>query len=83
MTIKTAVSLPKNSYVILERLRKQWKISRSATIQRLITDWFEHTEEKELIQRYVLGYQQEPEDLEELKAMSKGSAEAFHSEGLK
>ena len=83
MTIKTALSLPREQFTRLEHARKEMGISRSAFFQELVADYIRRSEEKKLIEQYVAGYKKKPEDLEELKALAYASAQAFGAEDLK
>lgn len=82
MTIKTALSLPKEQFMRLEKIRKQKGLSRSALIQRLIAAYLKQADEQNLVKEYVAGYGCSPEDIAESEALAKAAAEAFEEENL-
>jgi len=65
-TVKVAVSLPKEQFEQLERLRKQLKLSRSALVSQAIRQFLKIHREEEDIRRYIEGYRKYPETEEEL-----------------
>lgn len=82
MTIKTALSLPKEQFIRLEKIRKQKGLSRSALIQKLLAAYLKQVEEQNMVKEYVAGYGRSPEDIAESEAMAKAAAEAFQEEDL-
>lgn len=78
--IRTAISLPKTQYRVLESLRKKMGISRSAIFRKAISSWIHSFEEQKLIEQYVAGYKRHPESPEEMaetEALVKFQAENF------
>lgn len=82
-TLKIAISLPKEDFEKIEKMRKKLGLPRSDIIDRAIRFWFNSLEEKKLIKEYEEGYRKKPEPIDEIKAMEKASAEAFGEEDLK
>lgn len=81
-TLKIAISLPKEDFYKLEQVRKKLGLGRSAIIDKAIRFWFGYREKEELIKSYREGYRKKPENIEEIKAFEKVSAEAFKEEDL-
>lgn len=81
-TFKIAISLPKEDYYKIEKLRKKLGFARSVMIDKAIRFWLSRIEQEELIKRYQQGYRKKPESLREIKAMEMASSEAFKEEGL-
>jgi len=81
-TLKIAISLPKEDFYKLEQIRKKLGFGRSVIIDKAIRFWLGYREKEELIKRYQEGYRKKPEDIREIEAMEKASAEAFGEENL-
>jgi metal-responsive CopG/Arc/MetJ family transcriptional regulator len=81
-TLKVAISLPKEDFYKLERIRKKLGFGRSHIIDKAIRFWLGYREQEELIKRYQEGYRKKPESTQEIEAFEKASAEAFESEDL-
>lgn len=82
-TLKIAVSLPKEDFYKIEKIRKKLGFGRSAIIDKAIRFWLGRMEKEALIKRYQEGYRHKPESIQEIKAMEKAAAEAFGEEGWK
>ena len=82
-TLKIAISLPREDFYKMEKLRKRFKLTRSTIIDRAIQFWLKRFEQEDLIKNYQEGYRKNPESVQEIKAWEKGSAEAFKEEDLK
>ncbi len=80
-TTKIAISLPKEDFDRIEKIRKKMKLNRSAVIDMAIRFWLAHLEKERMIRQYEEGYKKKPESVEEVKAMEQASAEAFKEEG--
>ena len=81
--MKIAISLSKEDFLALEKLKVKFKKSRSELIQEALEYWLASRRQQELIAQYERGYKNKPESIEEIKAWEKLSAEAFREEGLK
>lgn len=81
-TMKIAISLPREDFCKMEKLRRKLKVQRSAFIDKALIFWFNYWEQKESIKRYEAGYKAQPESLQEIKALEQVSAAAFKEEGL-
>ena len=82
-TMKIAISIPKEDYYKIERIRKKLGFARSVFIDKAVKFWIEHQERQQLIKRYKEGYKNNPEDVREIEAMEGLYADAFKEEGLK
>ncbi len=80
---KIAISLPKNDFLRIEKVRKELGIQRSAIIDLAICFWLDNMEKTKMIKQYEEGYKNKPESVDEIKAFEQLSAEAFKEEGLK
>lgn len=80
-THKIAISLPKQDFVKIEKLRKKLGLDRSTIIDKAIKFWLRKWEEREMVGQYQEGYKKNPESIDEIKAMEQVSAEAFDEEG--
>lgn len=81
--MKIAISLSKEDFLAIEKLKTKFKKSRSELIQQAIGSWLASRRQKELIEQYERGYRNKPESVAEIKALEKLSAQAFQEEGLK
>ena len=64
-TVKTAVSLPAETYAHAEQIRKKNGKSRSELYADALRGYFQQIEVREMEARYVAGYQAKPEDGDE------------------
>lgn len=81
-TLKIAISLPKEDFYKIEKIRRKLGFGRSALIDKAVRFWLGRLEQEELIERYQQGYRDKPESIQEIKAIEKASAEAFKEENL-
>lgn len=81
--MKIAISLSKEDFLAIEKLKVKFKKSRSELIQEAIGSWLAGRREKELIEQYERGYKNKPESIDEIKVLEQLSAQAFQDEGLK
>lgn len=82
-TVKTGISLPKEEFVLLERLRTKKGISRSELFREALSYWLKAIHEEKKIKQYIEGYRKHSEPISEIKAMEMAASEAFDEEGLK
>jgi len=80
-TSKITISLPREDFARIERIRKALGYERSAIIDKAIRLWLKEWEEKEAVKRYEKGYRKIPEYIREIKAIEETAAEAFAEEG--
>ncbi len=80
-TTKVAISLPKDDFERIEKIRKEMGLQRSTIIDMAIRFWLESIEKEKMIRQYEEGYRKRPESLDEVKAMEQASADAFREEG--
>lgn len=76
-TIKTAVSLPAETYHKAEKLRKKLGKSRSAMIADALDKMIKETEIKEAEERDAAAYKTNPETAAEHRGWEKRVAEAW------
>ena len=79
-TSKIAISLPREDFQKIERIRKNLGIQRSTIIDKAIKYWLKGIEKEEMIRQYEEGYRRKPESIEEIKAQELASAQAFSKE---
>lgn len=79
-TAKIAISIPKNELKIIESLRHKLSLSRSAVIQQAVKHWLTCQERKGLIEKYVKGYLNDPEEAKHAENWAKASLETFSKE---
>ena len=79
-TAKIAISIPKNELKIIESLRHKLSLSRSAVIQQAVKHWLTCQERKGLIDKYVKGYLDKPEDPKHIAGWEKASFETLSKE---
>ena len=80
MTVKMAVSLPKEQFRLIEHQRHKLKLSRSAAVREALRQWLKVFEEQEAIRQYIEGYQRHPEKAEGWEAIERVQAEAIVEE---
>jgi metal-responsive CopG/Arc/MetJ family transcriptional regulator len=82
-TVKTGISLPRDEFVMLERLRVKRGLSRSELFRQALLYWVKAIQEGKQVRQYVEGYKRHPERVSEIKAMEIAASEAFEEEELK
>ena len=65
-TVKVAISLPKEEFDAVERLRRELGLSRSALIARALRAWLKERSETQQVRRYLEGYRRNPESEKEI-----------------
>jgi metal-responsive CopG/Arc/MetJ family transcriptional regulator len=65
-TMKTAITIPKEDYKIIESLRRKLKKSRSEIISGAVHAWLKEQHTKILERQYEEGYRKHPETPEEI-----------------
>ncbi|MBI4042606.1 MAG: ribbon-helix-helix protein, CopG family [Deltaproteobacteria bacterium] len=60
-TEKFTISLPRQVYELIERMRKEYHLSRSAMIALAIRDWVTAKREEKRVRSYIEGYRNYPE----------------------
>lgn len=78
--VRTAISLPKEDFKILEAIRKKLDKSRSQVFLEALRAWFHRLKTEDLERRYVEGYRKKPEDPAELEAFYKAGLASFPKE---
>jgi metal-responsive CopG/Arc/MetJ family transcriptional regulator len=67
---KIAVTVPTETYTVVERLRRQQGKSRSAVVALALEEWIRRADLVEADQRYVEGYLRVPEAVDEISAVA-------------
>jgi metal-responsive CopG/Arc/MetJ family transcriptional regulator len=80
-TVKIAISLPKQDYQLLEKIRQRLGISRSAMIDKALYFWLKRRQEEELIKKYEDSYRKKPENVSEIIGWEKAGMEAVEKGG--
>ncbi|MFH1725437.1 MAG: hypothetical protein ABII00_12570 [Elusimicrobiota bacterium] len=78
--VKTAISLPSGTYERAEALRRENGQSRSELYAAALQVYFKALEVREKEARYVAGYRDKPEDIDEIAAVARAGAAAFPRE---
>ncbi len=81
-SFKIAISLPKEDFYKIEKIRKKLALGRSSFIDKAIRFWLRRLEQDELIKKYCEGYRKRVESVEDIKALEKESIEALKEENL-
>ncbi len=79
-TVKMAISLPKEDFIMIEKLRRELNIPRSTLIDQAIRFWFSKRAEREQIHQYEQGYRKKPEKAQELRALERAQMEVLPEE---
>ncbi|HEX7843802.1 MAG TPA: hypothetical protein VF469_40285 [Kofleriaceae bacterium] len=67
---KIAVTVPTETYAVVERLRRRLGKSRSAVVALALEDWVRSADGAEADRRYVEGYLRTPEAMDEIDAVA-------------
>ena len=67
---KIAVTVPTETYAVVERLRRRLGKSRSAVVALALEDWIRGVDLAEADRRYVEGYLRTPEAVDEIGAVA-------------
>jgi hypothetical protein len=67
---KFAVTVPAETYAAMERARRKLGKSRSATVALAIEEWLRGLEASEADRRYVEAYLRQPEEVDDVRAVS-------------
>jgi metal-responsive CopG/Arc/MetJ family transcriptional regulator len=79
-TAKVAISLPKDTFLQVERLRRELGLARSAAVLQALLLWLERRREQELEARYVRGYARKPESPAEAEPLFRAGLAGFTPE---
>jgi metal-responsive CopG/Arc/MetJ family transcriptional regulator len=78
--IKTAISLPIETYQRAEALRRKTRKSRSELYTAALQVYFKAQEVRESEARYAAGYQAKPENMAEIRELGKAASALFQLE---
>jgi metal-responsive CopG/Arc/MetJ family transcriptional regulator len=76
-TMKTAISIPKSDYDLLEKLRKETGKSRSQLLVEAFHETIKRREQQQIDRQYEEAYRRMPETKEELKGRDVWAKESF------
>jgi metal-responsive CopG/Arc/MetJ family transcriptional regulator len=79
-TVKTAVSLPVETFAHAEQIRKKNGKSRSELYADALKDYFRQLEIREIEARYAAGYKAKPENLAEISAGARAGFKVLAKE---
>jgi len=79
-TAKIAISIPKEELKVIESLRRKLSLSRSAVIHQAVKHWLAYKDRKGLIDKYLKGYLNNPEEAKHAENWEKASFETFTKE---
>lgn len=77
---KVAISLPKETFEQVERLRQELGLARSVAILEALVLWLQRKREEELEERYTRGYQRKPERAAEVEPFFRAGLSSFSRE---
>ena len=77
---KVGISLPKETFIQIERLRHEIGLARSAAFLEAIQLWLHEKRERELEERYAKGYRQKPERAAEAEPFFRAGLASFSPE---
>jgi hypothetical protein len=73
---KIAVTVPTETYAVLERLRLRLGKSRSAVVTFALQEWIRSADVSDADRRYIEGYLRMPETADEVRAIAAQAAHA-------
>ncbi len=79
--MKIAISIPREDYLLLEKLRLKLRFGRSRLIQEAIRCWLDARKQKILINKYEAGYRKKPEKFLEVKAIERAQYDVLSDGG--
>lgn len=77
---KIAISLPRETYNLIEKLRHEMGLGRSAVIFEALGLWLKAQERKKIDALYVKGYKKKPERAHEHDPMMQAGLKSFSGE---
>lgn len=78
--VKVAISLPPTTFQTVEKERQKRGESRSEFFRQAVQAFLRELQEKRDVERYVQGYLEQPETVDEVRAVSAASAAALAEE---
>lgn len=79
-TMKTAITIPKEDFALVETVRKETGKSRSQVLVEAFHAWIAGRRREDMEDRYEAAYRRRPEDLAETKAFLKAGAPVWGKE---
>lgn len=81
--VKVAISMPSADLACVEKARKQLKLSHSKLMLLVVRNWFEEAKQRLLVEKYIEGYENLPEEITITKALVAAQTEVLDKEGWK
>ena len=78
--VKTAITIPREEFKVLEAVRKKTGKSRSQIIVEALRAWLARRRIEELEKSYEEGYRKKPECLAEIEALMRAGGSAMGTE---
>ncbi|MBI4584519.1 MAG: ribbon-helix-helix protein, CopG family [Planctomycetes bacterium] len=79
-TVKTAISIPREDFKVIESMRKKSGKSRSEILVEAWRAWLGTQEKEDLDRQYEEAYRKKPENLAEIKSALAASAPVWGKE---
>ncbi len=79
-TVKTAISIPREDFKLVEVIRKETGKSRSQILVEALRWWLARRWVEEMEKRYEEAYRRKPERLADIKALMKAGMPAWGDE---
>jgi hypothetical protein len=76
---KIAITVPTETYAVVERLRRRLGKSRSAVVALALEEWIRGVDLAEADRRYVEGYLRTPEAIDEIAAVAAQATSSWGS----
>jgi hypothetical protein len=80
VAVKTAISLPRRDFDQLELFRKRTHISRSKIMLEALRTWLRLQHQAALEQRYVEGYERQPDRVSDVNAFYRAGLASLSEE---
>ena len=80
LATKVALSIPKDLYASIERIRRKSGRSRSAVMQEALRSWLRQQQETTLVQQYEVGYRTKPETQREIATAEAAAVATLSSQ---
>ncbi len=79
-TIKFAVSVPTETFRLIELLRQQGDLGRSQAVLEALELWIRRKREQQLEHQYATGYRRSPEKVSEVEPFYRAGLSSFNQE---
>lgn len=79
-TVKTAITIPKEDFIVIETLRRKSGKSRSRILVEAFHAWLKSRRNEEVEAAYEKGYREKPENIKEISTLMKASLPLLDTE---